>query len=61
MPTVEFSTGSIVSMTPKKRTSIFEVSRPSHLSSQPITVCHQCPGQVQDTLRGPAAETEIQV
>lgn len=42
-----------------QRTSTFEVSHPSHLSSQPIIVCHQCLGQVQDTLRGPAAETEI--
>ncbi|GLD49320.1 BAH and coiled-coil domain-containing protein 1-like isoform X1, partial [Lates japonicus] len=59
MPTVEFSMGSTVSMTPKKRTSIFEVSRPSLLSSQPITVCHRCPGQVQATLRGPAVEREM--
>lgn len=60
MPTVEFFTVSTVSMTPKKRTSIFEVCRPSHLSSQPITVYHLCPGQARGTLRGPAAEKEIQ-
>nr|XP_020476601.1 BAH and coiled-coil domain-containing protein 1-like isoform X5 [Monopterus albus] len=61
MPTVEFSMGSTVSMIPRKKTSISEVSLPSLLSSQLIMVCHQCPGQVQATLRGPAAETEMQV
>lgn len=44
---------------PSQRTFTFEVSHPSLHLSLPITVCHQCQGQVQATLRGPAAETEM--
>ncbi|KAK7939787.1 hypothetical protein WMY93_003113 [Mugilogobius chulae] len=60
MPTVEFSTGSIVSMTPKKKTFTSEVYHPNLLSSQPIIACLQCLKRQLDTPRGPVVETAIQ-
>jgi len=43
-----------------QRTSIYEASRPSPHSYQPITTSSQCQGQDQDNPRAPAAGTGMQ-